>query len=51
MPRVKAKFLGERTLCRELCNESSAVAEMGDRLATTDRPKIGGAMPILGRGS
>jgi len=31
-------------------NKCSAVAEMGDRWATTDGPKIGGCAPFLGEG-
>jgi len=34
-------------LFRELCNKSSAVAEMDDRLATIDmRRKVGAAVPL-----
>ena len=35
------------TPCRELCNKSSAVAEMGDRLATIDTGrKVGAAVRL-----
>ena len=38
------------TLCRELCNKSSAVAQMGDRLATVDMGrKIGELCPLWGK--
>jgi len=36
------------TLCHELCNKSSAVAEMGDRLATIHMSRKLGAVPLLG---
>jgi len=32
------------TLCRELCNKSSAVAEMGDRGHNRHGPKRGGVL-------
>ena len=32
------------TVCREHCNKSSAVAEMGHRLATRHGPKRGGLL-------
>jgi len=49
LAEVAKMFLRLRNLFHAYLNKSSAVAEMGDRLATIDMgQKVGGAMPLLG---
>jgi len=53
IPMRRGNYLGRgpTTLCRELCNKCSAVAEItGDRLATIDMAENWGLCPFLGRG-